>query len=514
MSATNHVYRCYAEKRPGFDVKAAQTFRELKEQLGIEGLTGLRVLYRYDVDKLDRAVFEQAATTVFSEPMCDYFYEETLPEISGQHSILAIESLPGQFDQRADSCAQCIQLLAGCDRPLVSAATVYVLLGTITEEDVDRVAKYLINPVESRRAGEEKPDTLERQYSIPTSVETLTGFIGQDEAGLKETLAKYGLAMDLDDLTFLQSYFKNDEQRDPTITELKVVDTYWSDHCRHTTFSTHIDEADIADPGVKAAFEEYLAGRVEVYGEEKAAKRPRTLMDIATAGTKVLKKRGELDNLDESDEINACSIHIPVDVNGEEQDWLLQFKNETHNHPTEIEPFGGAATCIGGAIRDPLAGRAYVYQAMRLTGCGDPRTPLKDTIPGRLPQRKLATTAAAGYSSYGNQIGLATGVVSEFYHPGYVAKHMELGAVVGAVPADQVVRVCPDPGDVVILLGGRTGRDGIGGATGSSKSHNLDSLQTMGSEVQKGNAPEERKMRLCGYRRAGRRSGNRFERSA
>ena len=494
MSATNHVYRCYAEKRPGFDVKAAQTFRELKEQLGIEGLTGLRVLYRYDVDKLDRAVFEQAATTVFSEPMCDYFYEETLPEISGQHSILAIESLPGQFDQRADSCAQCIQLLAGCDRPLVSAATVYVLLGTITEEDVDRVAKYLINPVESRRAGEEKPDTLERQYSIPTSVETLTGFIGQDEAGLKETLAKYGLAMDLDDLTFLQSYFKNDEQRDPTITELKVVDTYWSDHCRHTTFSTHIDEADIADPGVKAAFEEYLAGRVEVYGEEKAAKRPRTLMDIATAGTKVLKKRGELDNLDESDEINACSIHIPVDVNGEEQDWLLQFKNETHNHPTEIEPFGGAATCIGGAIRDPLAGRAYVYQAMRLTGCGDPRTPLKDTIPGRLPQRKLATTAAAGYSSYGNQIGLATGVVSEFYHPGYVAKHMELGAVVGAVPADQVVRVCPDPGDVVILLGGRTGRDGIGGATGSSKSHNLDSLQTMGSEVQKGNAPEERKI--------------------
>ena len=494
MSATNHVYRCYAEKRPGFDVKATQTFKELKEQLGIEGLTGLRVLYRYDVDKLDRTVFEQAAATVFSEPMCDYFYEEKLPEIEAQHSILAIESLPGQFDQRADSCAQCIQLLAGCDRPLVSAATVYVLLGNLTEEDVERVAKYLINPVESRRASEEKPETLERQYSIPTSVETLTGFIEQDEAGLRETLTKYGLAMDLDDLTFLQSYFKNDEGRDPTITELKVVDTYWSDHCRHTTFSTHIDEADITDPAVKAAFEEYLAGRIEVYGEERAAQRPRTLMDIATAGTKVLKKRGQLPNLDESDEINACSIHIPVDVNGEEQDWLLQFKNETHNHPTEIEPFGGAATCIGGAIRDPLAGRAYVYQAMRLTGCGDPRTPLKDTIPGRLPQRKLATTAAAGYSSYGNQIGLATGVVSEFYHPGYVAKHMELGAVVGAVPADQVVRVCPDPGDVVILLGGRTGRDGIGGATGSSKSHNMDSLQTMGSEVQKGNAPEERKI--------------------
>ncbi|MGM9593947.1 MAG: phosphoribosylformylglycinamidine synthase [Candidatus Onthomonas sp.] len=490
----NNVYRCYAEKRPGFDVAAGKVFRELKEQLEIQGLTGVRILYRYDVDQIDQDVFEKAATTVFSEPMCDNFYRETMPEIEGDHAILAVEALPGQFDQRADSCAQCIQLLAGCSRPLVSAATVYVLLGQLSEEDVDRVAKYLINPVESRRASVEKPETLVKQYAIPTSVETLTGFIGQDEEGLKETLTRYGLAMDLDDLKFLQNYFKNDEGRDPTITELKVIDTYWSDHCRHTTFGTFIEETDIQDEGVKAAFEEYLAGRVEVYGEEKAARRPRTLMDMATAGTKVLKKRGQLPNLDESEEINACSIHIPVDVDGQEQDWLLQFKNETHNHPTEIEPFGGAATCIGGAIRDPLAGRAYVYQAMRLTGCGDPRTPLKDTIQGRLPQRKLATTAAAGYSSYGNQIGLATGVVSEFYHPGYVAKHMELGAVVGAVPADQVVRVCPDPGDVVILLGGRTGRDGIGGATGSSKTHNLSSLTTMAAEVQKGNAPEERKI--------------------
>ncbi|MCC8129450.1 MAG: phosphoribosylformylglycinamidine synthase [Clostridiales bacterium] len=490
----NQVYRCYAEKRPGFDVKASQVFRELREQLGIGDLTGLRMLYRYDVDRIDRAVFEQAASTVFSEPMVDNYYEETMPQVTGPHSVLVVEALPGQFDQRADSCAQCIQLLAGCDRPLVSAATVYVLLGTLTEDEVDRIAGYLINPVESRRASQDKPETLERTYAVPSSVPTLAGFIAQDEAGLEATLRQYGLAMDLDDLKFLQAYFRDDEGRDPTVTELKVVDTYWSDHCRHTTFGTHIDDADLQDERVKAAYEQFLADRVEVYGPEKAAQRPVTLMDIATAGTKVLKKRGELPNLDESEEINACSIHVPVDVDGQEQDWLLQFKNETHNHPTEIEPFGGAATCIGGAIRDPLAGRAYVYQAMRITGCGDPRTPLEKTIPGRLPQRKLATTAAAGYSSYGNQIGLATGVVSEFYHPGYVAKHMELGAVVGAVPADQVVRVQPEPGDVVILLGGRTGRDGIGGATGSSKSHSMDSLQTMGSEVQKGNAPEERKL--------------------
>ena len=490
----NYVFRCYAEKRPGFDVEAGKVFGELKSQLGLAGLTGVRILCRYDVDGVDYPVYLKSRTTVFSEPMCDAFYDEEMPHIMDAHSILAVESLPGQFDQRADSCAQCIQLLCGCERPLVRCAKIYVLMGALTEEDMAKVRGYLINPVETREASMAKPETLAQSYDIPTSVVTLTGFRALDEAGLAAMLSEYGLAMDLNDLKFLQNYFKTEEDRDPTITELRLVDTYWSDHCRHTTFGTHIDGVDIADPHVKAAYEAYLAGRVEVYGEEKAAKRPQTLMDMGTLGAKVLKKRGELPNLDESEEINACSIHIPVMVDGEEQDWLLMFKNETHNHPTEIEPFGGAATCIGGAIRDPLSGRAYVYQAMRVTGCGDPRTPMDETMAGKLPQRQLCTTAAAGYSSYGNQIGLATGLVTEFYHPGYVAKHMELGAVVGAAPASNVVREVPAPGDVVILLGGRTGRDGIGGATGSSKSHNKQSLETMASEVQKGNAPEERKI--------------------
>ncbi len=490
----NYVFRCYAEKRPGFDVEAGKVFQELKEQLGIARLEGVRIFCRYDVDGVEYPVYLKSRTTVFSEPMCDAFYDEEMPQILGEHSILAVESLPGQFDQRADSCAQCIQLLAGCERPIVRCATIYVLMGSLSNEDLDKIRDYLINPVETREASMEKPETLVQTYDIPTSVATLTGFRDKDEAGLNEMLSEYGLAMDLNDLKFLQTYFRDEEQRDPTITELRLVDTYWSDHCRHTTFGTHIDAVDIQDPEVRKAYEAYLAGRVEVYGEEKAAKRPQTLMDVGTLGAKVLKKRGELPNLDESEEINACSIHIPVDVDGQDQDWLLMFKNETHNHPTEIEPFGGAATCIGGAIRDPLSGRAYVYQAMRVTGCGDPRVPMSETLAGKLPQRKLATTAAAGYSSYGNQIGLATGMVSEFYHPGYIAKHLELGAVVGAAPAENVVREVPAPGDVVILLGGRTGRDGIGGATGSSKSHNKKSLQTMASEVQKGNAPEERKI--------------------
>ncbi len=490
----NHVYRCFTEKRPGFDVEAGKVFHELKEQLGMANLEHVRIFYRYDVEQIAPEVYEKARTTVFSEPMVDNFYDEEMPTIQDSHSILAVEALPGQFDQRADSCAQCIQLLAGVDRPLVKAATVYVLSPAVTEEELAKVRTYLINPVERREASISKPDTLIQQYEIPTAVETVNGFIDMDREALSALLSQLGLAMDLDDLAFLQNYFRNEEKRDPTITEIRVVDTYWSDHCRHTTFGTHIESVEIGDADVRAAYEAYLAGRVEVYGEEKAAERPQTLMDIGTLGAKVLKKRGYLENIDESEEINACSIHIPVDVDGVEEDWLLQFKNETHNHPTEIEPFGGAATCIGGAIRDPLAGRAYIYQAMRITGCGDPRVPMDQTIEGRLPQRKLATTAAAGYSSYGNQIGLATGIVNEYYHPGYVAKHMELGAVVGAVRAGAVVRDVPAPGDVVILLGGRTGRDGIGGATGSSKSHQLDSLQTMGSEVQKGNAPEERKI--------------------
>ena len=489
-----HVYRCYAEKRAGFDVEAEKVWRELREQLGIANLEGVRIICRYDVDQVDKEVYEMAKTTVFSEPMVDDFYDETMPPIQGPHALLIVEALPGQFDQRADSCAQCIQLLAGCDRPLVKAATVYVLLGDLSDEDCQKISRYLINPVEAREATAEKPKTLVQTYDIPTEVATLDGFIGKNQDELREMLSTYGLAMDLDDLTFLQAYFRDTEHRDPTITELRVVDTYWSDHCRHTTFGTHIEGVQVEDPQVQAAYDQYLAERVEVYGQEKADQRPKTLMDIGTSGTKVIKKRGGVKNIDESEEINACSIHIPVAVDGQEEDWLLQFKNETHNHPTEIEPFGGAATCVGGAIRDPLAGRAYVYQAMRITGCGDPRTPMSETIEGRLPQRKLATTAAAGYSSYGNQIGLATGVVQEYYHPGYVAKHMELGAVVGAVPSAAVVREEPAPGDIVILLGGRTGRDGIGGATGSSKSHNLSSLVTMAAEVQKGNAPEERKI--------------------
>ncbi|HJB79692.1 phosphoribosylformylglycinamidine synthase [uncultured Flavonifractor sp.] len=486
------VFRCYVEKKPGFDVEAGHLLGELKGTLGLEGLTGLRVIRRYDVEGVEQGAYEAARTTILSEPQVDRLWDETMPEADG--SLLAVEALPGQYDQRADSCAQCIQMLTGGERPTVRAATVYVLSGTLSEADLDRAKGYLINPVESRQASLDKPETLIQQYPEPADVPVLKGFCTLDQAGLTALLEKYGLAMDLADLTFLQTYFKEEEKRDPTLTEVRVVDTYWSDHCRHTTFSTHLDRVDIADPAVKAAYDRYLAARVEVYGQEKAAKRPQTLMDMATIGAKTLKKRGLLPELDQSEEINACSIHVPAMVDGKEQDWLLMFKNETHNHPTEIEPFGGAATCIGGCIRDPLSGRVYVHQAMRLTGCGDPRVPVSKTLEGKLPQRKIAQTAAAGYSSYGNQIGLATGHVAELYHEGYIAKHLECGAVVGAAPADHVRRETPAPGDVVILLGGRTGRDGIGGATGSSKSHNLASLDTMASEVQKGNAPEERKL--------------------
>ena len=488
------VYRIFVEKRPGLSPEATNLKNDLKSFLGIANLEGVRILNRYDVEHIDPAVYEAAKGTVFSEPQVDVTFDETFPEPRNIHSLFAVEALPGQFDQRADSCAQCIQLMAGVDRPLVNHAKVYVLEGKLSEEELKKIKGYVINPVESREASMEKPETLVREHAVPPMVRTLTGFTALDEAGLSALLEELGLAMDLDDLKFLQAYFRNDEKRDPTITEVRLVDTYWSDHCRHTTFSTHLKEIEIADPAVKAAYEQYLAGRVEVYGEEKAAKRPQTLMDIATLGTKVLKKRGVLPELDESEEINACSIHVPAMVDGEEQDWLLMFKNETHNHPTEIEPFGGAATCIGGCIRDPLSGRVYVHQAMRVTGGGDPRVSFADTTPGKLPQKKLATTAAAGYSSYGNQIGLATGHVAEVYHDGYIAKRLECGAVVGAAPADHVRREVPAPGDVVILLGGRTGRDGIGGATGSSKSHNMKSLTTMASEVQKGNAPEERKI--------------------
>ncbi len=484
------VYRVYVEKKQGQTHEAQGLLRDIQEFLGIGSLTGLRVLNRYDAENIEKDLFDAAVNTVFSEPQVDNVSYE-LPQ---GDVVFAVEPLPGQYDQRADSAAQCIQIISQGNRPTIRTAKVYVLSGAPSEDELAAIKKYVINAVESREASLELPQTLAIDYTIPQTVATVEGFTAMDEEALGALLDKLGLAMDLDDLKFLQAYFRDQEHRDPTITEIRVVDTYWSDHCRHTTFSTHLDNIVIHDPAVQEAYKQYLAARVEVYGEEKAAARPQTLMDIATIGAKTLKKRGLLPELDESEEINACSIHVTATVNGEDQDWLLMFKNETHNHPTEIEPFGGAATCIGGCIRDPLSGRAYVHQAMRVTGAADPRTSLKDTIPGKLPQRKLCQTAAAGYSSYGNQIGLATGHVAELYHEGFVAKRLECGAVVAAAPAENVRRECPAAGDVVILLGGRTGRDGIGGATGSSKSHNMKSLITMASEVQKGNAPEERKI--------------------
>ena len=488
------VLRCYTEKRKGFDSASQSLCSSMRELLEIPALTYVRELCRYDVEGIDAETYAKAKNIVFSEPMVDDCYDEQYPMPEGDCRILAVEPLPGQYDQRSDSCAQCIQLMTQGERPKVAAAHIYVLGGKLTDEELDKIRGYLINPVDSREASAAKPETLEANYAIPTEVDTVEGFISMDAAALEQMRTSLGLAMELDDLQFLQSYFAGEEKRDPTITEVRMIDTYWSDHCRHTTFLTEIDESTIDDQMVLDAYNRYLAGRVEVYGEEKAAKRPVTLMDIGTIAGKVLKKRGCLPNLDESEEINACSIRINATVDGKKEPWLLMFKNETHNHPTEIEPFGGAATCLGGAIRDPLSGRSYVYQAMRVTGAGDPTVPLNETLEHKLPQRKLCTTAAAGYSSYGNQIGLATGLVHEIYHPGYVAKRMEIGAVVGAAPIENVIREVPDPGDIVILLGGRTGRDGCGGATGSSKSHTTESLETCGAEVQKGNPPEERKI--------------------
>ena len=480
------VYRIYVEKKPGFDGEARQLQNELTTLLGIRSLTGLRLLNRYDVEGISEELFRQCAGTVFSEPPVDDTYD-ALPAHNG--AAFAVEYLPGQFDQRADSAAECIQLISQGERPSVRSARVYLLDGALTGEELDEIKKYVINPVEAREASLEPRDTLQMTYAVPEAVATLTGFGQLDEAGLKAFIEEKGLAMDYGDIKFCQEYFRS-EQRDPTITEIKMIDTYWSDHCRHTTFGTILDEVQIDDAVVQEAFDRYMALRQETGRTEK----PRCLMDLATIGAKALKQRGILKNLDESDEINACTVKIKCDVDGEDQDWLFLFKNETHNHPTEIEPFGGAATCIGGAIRDPLSGRSYVYQAMRVTGAGDPLVPVSETLPGKLPQRKLVTTAAAGYSSYGNQIGLATGQVDEIYHPGYVAKRMEIGAVVGATPASHVRRECPAPGDVIVLLGGRTGRDGIGGATGSSKAHNHESLEHCGAEVQKGNPPIERKL--------------------
>ena len=481
------VSRVYVEKKPGFDVEAQQLAHELRDILGIERLEGLRLVNRYDVEGISDELFEQCVPTVFSEPQSDVAALE-MPAVEGA-AVFAVEYLPGQFDQRADSASECIQLISQGERPEVRSAKVYLLEGPLADEDVAAIKHYVINPIEAREASLEPRETLRMEQPVPPMVETVEGFLDLDEKGLAAFIADRGLAMDLADLAFCQRYFA-EEGRNPTITEIKMIDTYWSDHCRHTTFGTVLDDVRIDDEAVRAAFEKYLAMRHELGRDEK----PVCLMDMGTIGARWLKAQGILTGLDESEEINACTVKVKVDVDGEEQDWLYLFKNETHNHPTEIEPFGGAATCVGGAIRDPLSGRSYVYQAMRLTGAADPLVPVSETLPGKLPQRKLVTTAAAGYSSYGNQIGLATGQVNELYHPGYAAKRMEIGAVVGATPADHVRRETPAPGDVIVLLGGRTGRDGIGGATGSSKAHKLESLETCGAEVQKGNAPVERKI--------------------
>ncbi|MGI6756246.1 MAG: phosphoribosylformylglycinamidine synthase [Atopobiaceae bacterium] len=480
------VSRVYVEKKPGFDVEARQLSHELRHTLGISGLTGLRLINRYDVEGISEELFSSCVPTVFSEPQSDNVYDQ-LPEFAGP--VFAVESLPGQFDQRAASASECVQLISQGERPEVRAAKVYLLEGELTADDVAAIKHYVINPVECREASLEERTTLKVSYPEPPDVEVLTGFGQLNAAELQDFIDSYGLAMDLADIEFCQKYFL-EEQRDPTITEIRMIDTYWSDHCRHTTFGTQLEQVSIDDAVIWEAFNRYLSIREELGRQDK----PVCLMDMGTIGAKYLEKRGILTGLDKSEEINACTVKVKVDVNGQDEDWLFLFKNETHNHPTEIEPFGGAATCIGGAIRDPLSGRSYVYQAMRVTGAGDPRTSVADTLAGKLPQRKLCRTAAAGYSSYGNQIGLATGKVDEIYDPGYVAKRMEIGAVVGATPQDHVRREVPAPGDKIILLGGRTGRDGIGGATGSSKAHNVESLEKDGAEVQKGNAPTERKL--------------------
>ena len=478
------VYRIFVEKKPGQTHAADKLLKDVQEFLQIASLKAVRVINRYDVENIDEALFENAVRNVFSEPQVD----NTYAELDAEGIIFAVEPLPGQFDQRADSAAQCIQIISQGERPLVRTAKVYCLTGELTEEEYNAIRKYVINPVECREAALQKPETLVMHYEIPQSVATVEGFLELDRAGLEAMAKDLGLAMDAGDLEFCQGYFKT-EGRNPTITEIRMIDTYWSDHCRHTTFNTIIDNVSFADPLLQSAWQEYLDTRVELNRTK-----PTTLMDIGTLAGKWLRKNGMLEKLYESEEINACTVRMTVNVDGEDQPWLLLFKNETHNHPTEIEPFGGAATCIGGAIRDPLASRAYVYGAMRVTGAADPLKSVDETMAGKLPQRKIVTTAAAGYSSYGNQIGLATGMVDEIYHPGYAAKRMEIGAVVGAVHEDHSKPDFPAPGDKVILLGGRTGRDGVGGATGSSKAHNMQSVETCGSEVQKGNAPEERKL--------------------
>ena len=479
------VYRIFVEKKEGLAHEAISLLSDVNSLLLIDSVKNIRILNRYDVENIDKDLFDYCKMTVFAEPQLDIVTDSFADENA---TVFAVEYLPGQFDQRADSAAQCIQIISKGDRPLVKTAKIYAIYGDVSADELAEIKKYVINAVEAREATLDTYETLAVDYEIPTTVKTLDGFLKLNDDELQDFVNEYGLAMDKDDIKFCQNYFKT-EDRDPTITEIRMIDTYWSDHCRHTTFLTTIDSVKFNDEYIQKAWERYLDARKDLNRTK-----PINLMDIATMAPKVLKKAGKLDKLDESEEINACTVKITVDVDGKDEEWLLLFKNETHNHPTEIEPFGGAATCIGGAIRDPLSGRSYVYAAMRVTGAGNPLKAVSETMEGKLPQRKIVQTAAAGYSSYGNQIGLATGQVDEIYHDGYVAKRMEIGAVVAAAPARNVRREVPQPEDVVILLGGRTGRDGCGGATGSSKSHTLQSLESCGAEVQKGNAPEERKL--------------------
>lgn len=479
------VYRIFVEKKEGLAHEAKALLSDVNSLLLIDSVKDIRILNRYDVENIDKDLFDYCKMTVFAEPQLD-IVTDTFSDDNA--TVFAVEYLPGQFDQRADSASQCIQIISKGDRPLVKTAKVYAIYGDVSADELAEIKKYVINAVEAREATLDTYETLAVEYEIPTTVKTLDGFLKLNDDELADFVAEYGLAMDKDDIKFCQNYFKT-EDRDPTITEIRMIDTYWSDHCRHTTFLTTIDSVKFNDEYIQKAWERYLDARKDLNRTK-----PINLMDIATMAPKVLKKAGKLDKLDESEEINACTVKITVDVDGKDEEWLLLFKNETHNHPTEIEPFGGAATCIGGAIRDPLSGRSYVYAAMRVTGAGNPLKAVSETMEGKLPQRKIVQTAAAGYSSYGNQIGLATGQVDEIYHDGYVAKRMEIGAVIAAAPARNVRREVPQPNDVVILLGGRTGRDGCGGATGSSKSHTLQSLESCGAEVQKGNAPEERKL--------------------
>ena len=489
------VKRVYVEKKPEFAVQAKELRHEVKSYLGIKTVKNVRVLIRYDVENLSDATFERACNGVFAEPPVDVLYREDFPREESDH-IFSVEFLPGQFDQRADSAVQCVQFIKEDELPVIKTATTYVIEGEISEEEMEAIKAHCINPVDSRETGLEKPETLVTKFEEPADVKIFDGFTDMPEAELKELYSSLGLAMTFKDFQHIQNYFKVEEHRDPSMTEIRVLDTYWSDHCRHTTFSTELTEVSFGDGDYRKPMEdtykEYLQTHSEIFKgrEDKFV----CLMDLALMAMRKLKKEGKLQDQEESDEINACSIVVPVEVDGVEEEWLVNFKNETHNHPTEIEPFGGAATCLGGAIRDPLSGRTYVYQAMRVTGAADPTVSVKETMKGKLPQKKLVRSAAHGYSSYGNQIGLATGLVKEIYHPDYVAKRMEIGAVMGAAPRRAVIRENSDPGDIIILLGGRTGRDGCGGATGSSKVHTEESIETCGAEVQKGNAPTERKI--------------------